>query len=66
MTTLLYYDINMENLKKLNVKPIDNVIINKVLQPYLTRHDEKKDDPILMADLCFGIDYMHTGMKGFI
>lgn len=56
----------LENLKKMNVKPIDNVIINKVLQPFFSRNGIKKHDPIIMADLCFGIDYMHTGMKGFI
>ena len=56
----------MDNLKKLNVKPIDNVIINQVLQPFFSRYGDKQHDPIIMADLCFGIDYMHTGMKGFI
>ena len=56
----------MDNLKKVNVKPIDNVIINKVLQPFFSRYGVKNNDPIIMADLCFGIDYMHTGMKGFI
>ena len=50
----------------MNVKPINNVIINKVLQPFFSRFGDKKHDPIIMADLCFGIDYMHTGMKGFI